>query len=210
MIEAVQTEWTKQDEAPTIHNVFSKDEVIQATAFLQKREKDIAKYCELIHLASETNVAENKDFQKAFTAFYMLRRDDSWREYYFQLFEEMKNRRAALSFGEIQLRLYLHCDQIESSFSSKMLATLDPEVPMWDSYVLKKLGFKLKGKNKGLRLSQAVVLYDNICSWYHEFLQTEEARSMIEAFDQAFPEYTRITQIKKIDFLIWGMRSHRE
>ena len=51
----------------------------------------------------------------------------------------------------------------------------------------------------------AVILYDNICNWYKDFL-TDEAKEMIGMFDQAFPEYSNITEIKKIDFIIWALR----
>lgn len=76
--------------------VFSEDAVKQAARLLQARKSDIAKYCELLRRSSEVNVAEDKDFQKAFTAFYRLRRDSSWRSYFFKLFEEQKNRKDSI------------------------------------------------------------------------------------------------------------------
>ena len=185
---------------------FSISAVKEALKLLVERKADIAKYCDLQRRSLEVNVAEDRDFQKAFTAFYRLRRNDAWRDYYFKLFEEQKNKKNEISFGEIQLRLFQHCGQIESSFSSKMLATINPQMPIWDSYVLKNLGLKLNGMNKELRFSLAVVLYDKICSWYKDFLKTEEAKKMLDLFDQAFPEFRDITKVKKIDFIIWALR----
>ena len=185
---------------------FSKSDVKEALKFLAERKADIARYCDLQRRSLEVNVAEDREFQKAFTAFYRLRRNDAWRKYYFKLFEEQKKKENHTSFGEIQLRLFQHCGQIESSFSSKMLATFDPQMPIWDSYVLKNLGLKLKGTNKELRFSLAVVLYDNICSWYRDFLKTDEAKELLSLFDQAFPEFRDITDVKKIDFIIWALR----
>ena len=187
-------------------SVFQGKNVKQAILLLQERKVDIARYCDLQKRSSEVNIAEDKEFQKAFTAFYRLRRDDAWRDYYFKLFEEQKHKKTGTSFGEIQLRLFQHCGQIESSFSSKMLATIKPEMPIWDSYVLKNLGLKLKGTNKDIRFSLAVVLYDNICSWYRDFMKTDEAKEMGSLFDQTFPEFNAITPIKKIDFIIWALR----
>ena len=189
-----------------VNRVFAEDAVKQAARLLQARKSDIARYCDLQLRSSEVNVAEDKDFQKSFTAFYRLRRDSVWRTYYFKLFEDRKNRKDSISFGEIQLRLFQQCGKIESSFSSKMLATIDPNKPIWDSYVLKNLGLKLMGKSKEERFSAAVVLYDNICNWYRDYLQTDEARDMIKMFDQTFPEFSHITQVKKIDFIIWALR----
>lgn len=190
----------------TDKSVFNQDDVKKAIKLLEQRKASIARYYDLLQLSAAVNVAEDLSFQKAFTAFYRLRRDKHWRAYYFELFERMKSRKTQASFEEIQLRLFQKCGQIESSFSSKMLATINPDMPIWDSYVLKNLGLKLRGKNKEERFSMAVVLYDNICSWYKDFLKTDESKEMIGMFDQAFPEYSNITEIKKIDFIIWALR----
>ena len=187
-------------------SVFNQNDVKKAIRLLEQRKASIARYYDLLQSSTAVNIAEDLSFQKAFTAFYRLRRDKDWRAYYFDLFECMKSRKEDVSFGEIQLRLFLKCGQIESSFSSKMLATINPDMPIWDSYVLKNLGLKLRGKNKEERFSMAVVLYDNICSWYRDFLKTDEAKEMIGMFDQAFPEYSNLTEIKKIDFIIWALR----
>lgn len=183
---------------------FSADNVKRGIALLKTRKSDIIKYCDLQQRTLEVNIAEDRAFQREFTAFYRLRRNDNWRQYYFKLFEDLK--KSDVSFGEIQLRIFQKCGQIESSFSSKMLATIDPNMPIWDSYVLKNLGLKLKGKSKDERFSQAVVLYEKICSWYKEFLKTDEAKEMQALFDETFPEFSNITAVKKIDFIIWALR----
>ena len=185
---------------------FSKIEIYEALTLLQDRKSDLIKYHDLQKQFLAVNVAENKSFQKTFTVFYRLRRDDEWRHYYFSLFEEYKKRKDVPSFGEIQLRLFQHCGQVESSFSSKMLATLDPNMPIWDSYILKNLGLKLKGRTKEERFSLAVVLYDSICNWYTDFLKTDEAKEMLELFNEAFPEFNHFTPVKKIDFILWALR----
>ena len=68
------------------------------------------------------------------------------------------------------MRLYQAAEQIEASFSSKMLAMFNPDISIWDSNVLKCLNLSLKGRNPELRFSDAVGLYDRICKWYELFL----------------------------------------
>ena len=86
-----------------------------------------------------------------------------------------------------------------------MLATLDTDMPIWDSNVLKALDLKLTGKTSELKMSNAVVLYDRICRWYKAFLQTETANLWISVFDQAFPEeFKGMSSTKKIDFILWA------
>ena len=85
-----------------------------------------------------------------------------------------------------------------------MLAMLDPDMPIWDSNVLKCLQLKLKGNTPELKMSNAVVLYDHICSWYIRFLQTDEAKEMIGRFNREFPGFESLTPTKKIDFILWA------
>ena len=109
-----------------------------------------------------------------------------------------------ISFGEILLRLFQATGQIESSFASKMFATLNPDMPIWDSNVLKCLRLQLKGSTPELKMSNAVVLYDRICRWYELFLQTEEAKSMLSRFDRELSDFKSMTPTKKIDFILWA------
>ena len=172
----------------------------KAMGQLRKRENDIRRYLEIMRKADTPDSAE---FQRAYDAFYRVRRNDAWRAVYFRLMSDFR-KRTALTFGEILLRLYQATGQIEASFSSKMLATLDADMPIWDSRVLKALNLKLTGKTPELKLSNAVVLYDRICRWYKAFLQTENAKNMIRQFNSEFPEFQNMSSVKKIDFILWA------
>ena len=171
-----------------------------AITVLKRRKKDIQRYIEIMQLSDEPM---SPVFQRKFTAFYRVRRNEVWRSDYFNLMDTYRGK-ADVTFGEILLRLYQKSGQIEASFASKMLATLDPNMPIWDRNVLNYLGFHLTGKTRELKISNAVVLYDRICRWYKALLQTEDAKLLIARFDQAFPEFCSIGETKKVDFLIWA------
>jgi hypothetical protein len=47
-------------------------------------------------------------------------------------------------FEEVIWYLYEKTVQVEASFCSKLLCTIQPNMPIWDVYVLKKLGLKIK------------------------------------------------------------------
>lgn len=185
---------------------FETANVLRAVEILQQRKTDIARYRTIQQWTFQKNVAVDREFQRTFTAFYRVRRDAIWRTSYFNLFEYLKNRKVNVSFEEILQQLFQKVGRIEASFSSKMLATINPDMPIWDSIVLKNLGLKLKGKDKKDRLLQAVLLYEKICCWYEKFLKTDEATEMIRLFDQTFPEFREISRIKKVDFVIWAIR----
>ena len=110
------------------------------------------------------------------------------------------------TFESILRILYEKTGNIEASFSSKMLATLCSEKPIWDRYVLDNLGLKLEGGSKEQQLSNAVLLYEEIENWYADFMTTENAMACLETFDNTFHGYTWISDIKKIDCFLWSIR----
>jgi hypothetical protein len=172
-----------------------------AIATLRRRESDIRTYLEIMQMAENPN---NPEFQRKYDAFYRVRRNQAWRNEYFNLMSVFR-RRNNPTFGEILRCLQKRTQQVESSFSSKMLATLDANKPIWDSKVLTALNLKLTGNSSELKMLNAERLYDRICNWYDAFLQTENARRMIESFNNEFNGFNGLmSPTKIIDFILWA------
>lgn len=144
---------------------------------------------------------DSPDFQRKFNGFYRVRRNGEWRTIYYDLFKKARNQH--WSFAQIITEIYRSTGNVEASFSSKMLATIDPDKPIWDQFVLKGLGLKLKGTTPEEKLHNAIALYRRIEKWYADYLLTEEARQNIAEFDRILPDYTWLSDTKKIDFLLW-------
>ncbi len=161
-------------------------------------------YKDIIQSVMKINVAADADFQRTFNYFYVVRRNAAWRKIYYDYFERIKNEKP--TFKEIITYLYEQTGNIEPSFSSKMLASIDPDKPIWDKYILQNLGKELKGKTKQEQLENAIMLYAEIERWYKSFLDTDEAKECIEVFDRLMPDYRWISRTKKIDSVIWGTR----
>ena len=162
------------------------------------------KYHYIMKQVMKTNVSTDIDFQRTFNAFYVVRRNNEWRKIYYSLFEEVKTKTP--SFSSIITHLYQCTGNIEPSFSSKMLASIFPEKPIWDKYVLQSLHMELVGNTKEERLHNAIILYSNIEKWYEDFLQTPKAKECIETFDRIMSDYKHISNIKKMDSILWSIR----
>ena len=162
------------------------------------------KYQFIMEQLRKTNVSTDAVFQRTFNGFYIVRRNDAWRKVYYEYFEYVKN--ATPTFESILTYLYDCTGNIEPSFSSKMLATIYPDKPIWDRYVVQNLNLELVGTTKQERLKNAIVLYSDIEKWYDDFLQTEKAKECIKVFDNVMPDYKNITSIKKIDSILWSIR----
>ena len=146
-----------------------------------------------------------KEFKRMFNGYYKVRRNMGWQEIYYGVFIEAKKDPEKYSFERILKELYKSTQMIEASFSSKMLATIDSSKPIWDQYVLKNLGFHLKSKGEN-RLEKAVELYSKIEIWYDSYINSSEGKENIRVFDLMLPDYVSISNIKKIDCLLWARR----
>ena len=162
------------------------------------------KYRYIMNQVHQVDVSNDADFQRIFNGFYLIRRNAEWRKCFYAYFETAKAKTP--TFAEIITYLYEMTGNLEASFSSKMLATLCEDKPIWDRYVLQNLSLQIEGRTKAEKLQNAIHLYEAIENWYAEFLTTDKAKECIEAFNQTLPDYAGIFDIKKVDTLLWSIR----
>ena len=162
------------------------------------------KYQYIIEQVGKTDVSTDAEFQRIFNGFYIVRRNEAWRKVYYEYFEKVKTEEP--TFASILTYMYEQTGNIEPSFSSKMLASIFWDKPIWDRYVVQNLNIQLVGTTKQEKLENAIALYADMEKWYEEFLQTDKAKECIEAFDRVMPDYTHISSIKKIDSILWSIR----
>ena len=168
---------------------------------LDRVEIGIEKYNWIMKRVHETDVSSDVAFQRAFNGFYRMRqRPASFYASYYAYLEKNKNNQE-ISFEDIVTYLYQETGSIHASFSSKLLATVNPNMPIWDKFVLQNLGLRTPYSYEKDRLQKTIQMYQKICDWY----KTDEAIKKLAAFNQQFPG-TNITDVKKIDFILWATR----
>ncbi len=157
-------------------------------------------YAEIMKRVRETDVSKDADFQRVFNGFYKVRRNEEWRKCYYQLFEKMKTEYA--TFEDILDSLYESTGRIEASFASKMLATLHPNQPIWDKYVIHNLELEVSEKS----LDVAVDVYEKMVEWYGQYIRSLNGQQCIKKFGEILPGYAWISDVKKVDYFLWGLR----
>lgn len=162
-------------------------------------------YAQIQRASRETDVRADLDFQRLYNRFYRVRRNAEWQAAYYEIMQREKVSQT-LSFADILREMHGRTGNVEASFTSKMIATLDPDRPIWDSIVLERLGLKLKGMTAQAKLENAVSVYESIVGWYADYLATEDATQNIALFDELLPDYAWLTAVKKLDFLLWSSR----
>lgn len=165
-----------------------------------ERYLNLKRYVEIMEHVWKTDVSKDTNFQRTFNGFYQIRRNEEWRKCYYQLFEKMKTEYA--TFDDILHSLYENTGRIEVSFSSKMLATLHPNQPIWDKYVVHNLELTVPKKN----IDGMVDVYEKIVEWYEGYIRSLNGQQCIKRFNEVLPAYAWISDVKKVDYFLWEMR----
>lgn len=125
---------------------------------IKSARKGIRQYLEIMSLISKVNVAEDRDFQRKFNAFYRVRqRPPHWYRAYFSYLETSKGNKA--SFDDVLDKLQALTGRYEPSFASKFVATLDPEQPVWDVWVLRNTHTRVPSYSSKTKIAEAKVAY---------------------------------------------------
>jgi hypothetical protein len=170
-----------------------------------KQSFGIDRYAFIIKEIHNLDISKDLYYQRTYNAFYVVRRDATWRKTYYDYFEKQKKNKD-LTFEDIIRYLYKHTGFVEASFSSKLLSTINPKMPIWDSYVLKNLGFKTKKVKPLDKIEEVVKLYREIIEYYSKLIDSKWGKDVISTFDSALPAFKGISPTKKIDFFVWKIR----
>ena len=164
-------------------------------------EIGLEKYNWIMKRIREVDVSTDAEFQKFYNGFYRMRqRPATFYASYYAYLEQHKHNRD-LTFEDVVTYLYQETGSIHASFSSKLLATVNPDMPIWDKFVLQNLGLRAPYYYEEDRIQKTVQLYQRICDWY----ESSEATEKLNEFNRLFPG-VEISNVKKIDFILWATR----
>lgn len=167
-------------------------------------KKGLEKYLAIMNHLHNTDVSKDANFHKLYNGFYRMRqRTPQFYFTYYSLLEQKK--KSEVTFKDIFLTLKEQTNRNEASFSSKMVASINPDMPVWDQFVMKNAGIKVPSYSVKNREQRIISAYDQLVKWYADYLQTQEARDIIDLFNIKFPD-VGITDVKKIDLFLWQNR----
>lgn len=176
---------------------------------IDRTRRSIPRYIEVMERLYRVDVSKDADFQKLFKGFYRVRQKSSaWYAAYFGLMEESKSRKPTFPETLDALRARLGNDAYEPSFSSKLVATLNPFCPIWDEFVLQNTGHTPPSYMSRTKHDEAKTAYASIVDWYNRFMRSSEGRRWISIFNEHVDESYRLSDIKKVDFILWQIRDN--
>jgi hypothetical protein len=164
----------------------------------------VVKYQQIMDDFKTVDVSIDDGFQRRFNGFYRMRqRSKDYYQDYFCYLEQQK--KGVLNYSDALNHFYNKFHRVEASFASKLAATIDPTLPIIDKYILASWNFRLPYTKDADRIQKIVDIHAKLQQKMMEYCESSEGKEAICLFDLKFPNNT-ITQIKKIDFVIWQMR----
>ncbi len=164
----------------------------------------LEKYSWLQAALPTRDVARDREFQTAFNAFYRVRRGIAWQSAFYRLLQRSKS--DPPSFASVLRALLAEAGRVEASFASKLVASVDPEMPVIDAFVLKNLDLRLQRTGPvERRLARIVELHDCIRQTYSGYLESERGRYLVASFEASYPG-RHITRTKMLDLVLWQTR----
>ena len=182
-----------------------KIDISKISQSLLEKQPRIKKYFAIMDKFSDPNFKEDVEFRKLFNDFYKIRQRP--KEFYDLLYFYLENKKNTnVKYEDILNYFQVEYGSLEKSFSSKVLATINPDMPVWDSEVLKKLDMTAPTINTKNRFEKTVEMYYEIVEWYKEYMETYNAKEAINEFDKVF-QNNEVTRVKKIDLILWSIRN---
>lgn len=155
----------------------------------------------------------DQGYQCVFNGFYrMQRRSTEWYGYYFAMLEREKHNKH-ITFKQVLETIYTEKNRVEPSFSSKLVATIRPEMPVYDKHVKENLSLEVLPQYKPAneRVRGLLRMYDRLEEMVNTIIREDIfIRKLRPAFDKKFPTYAHISDVKKLDFLIWQYRGNEK
>lgn len=174
-------------------------------------EESIAVYAFLQKEFQKNKITENHVFQFVYRSFYRLDNaglSKAFKQAYFVIMEELRHA-SSIDLVQIVDRLYEYPrlkgdNSVQFSFSTKLVNTINPTYPIYDSEVAKVFGFSTYHiKDKDQKMKRYLSQYQTIQDTYNVLLNDSQFLEILYQFDRRFPEYN-LTPIKKIDFIFWS------
>ena len=201
------------------NELFTNPRMDQTLGKLKKVQLKLCRYDFLQKKLLTTDISTHGKYQTTFKGFYSVgHQQPAWYEAFFLILEREKCNHK-ISFREVLEEMWHKTKRIEASFSSKLVATINPSKPVWDKYVLQHLGLRAQSEKIGrittrkkdiesyrLRISETEHLHSCIQEKAEASLQCDGFREWKRRFNKKFPQFVHFTDIKKLDLFYWQLR----
>jgi len=164
---------------------------------------------------TEGNITNNYLFQFVFKKYYFGFNERFYKKEffdgYFSIFSDKDVQEKIATdidvskvIEEIMDYLYPYNQKLEISYTTKMIHTINPNYPIYDSNVIKALKLKITyNKNLNMRKKQYLNKYQEIVNIYNCLLEKKMLSNLIDIIS-AERDLSKLNDIKILDYIFWS------
>jgi len=152
-------------------------------------------------------VKNDEEFRRKFKLFYRLSPAHlgiQFEDKYFELLESGEE-----DLGRILRELYeketlRKAKTVQFSFATKLIHTLNPNRPIFDSKVKERLNIEVRGNNKEEKITSSIKAYQDLQEKITSLLEKSEIKKIISEFRNKFKTKGLTSDVKILDFILWS------
>ena len=186
----------------------------QAAIFKNIEQESIDVYIFLHREAQKGDVAQDNVFQFVFRSFYRL--DSAGlgpkiKKKYFRLLGKKCQDLKIILEKLHEIKTLRNLNTVQFSFATKLLHTLDPRNPIYDSKVALATHIHTGGNTPESRIQSCMEKYEELRQIHATLLKNVGIQRVISRFRNKFKVSSQvIPNVKIVDFLLWSLGSLRE
>lgn len=177
---------------------------------LEKKKNDVDRYFYITSVfAQDEPISGNEEFKEAYKSFYVMRAAGLGQQHfekYFELLDRRVNNLETILNELYEIKTLKQQNSLQFSFSTKLLHTLDNNLPIYDNQVKKTIGLPDTYNVQDSRYKKTKALlayYENLKMIYRQLLEKTPIKKLIEDIRNHFKWTDQITDVKILDFILW-------
>jgi hypothetical protein len=178
---------------------------------LEKRKNDVYRYFYIAsRFAQNEPISGNEEFKETYKSFYVMRTAGLSQQHfdkYFELLDRRVNNLETILNELYEIKTLKQQNSLQFSFSTKLLHTIDNNLPIYDNQVKKTLGLPDTYNIQDSRYKKTKALlayYSNLKMIYRQLLEKAPIKKLIENIRDHFRwPADQIGDVKILDFILW-------
>ena len=166
---------------------------------LDARTLEKYQYLQAHKLNCEIN--RDQEYKSFFSNYYQMQMTSEDQRIFFDILEREKGNKS-ISFNVILKEIYKNTGRRQSFYSSSIVHTSNPKMPIWNKNLIYDLSLKeYYDPSRGLDPYNKTYLY--MKTWADMAIKDAYFTTWVEKFDEFFPDFKDFTDIKKLDLFFW-------
>jgi len=178
---------------------------------LGNRKDDIDRYFYITSVFAQNEpISGNEEFKKKYKSFYVMRTAGLSQQHfdkYFELLDRRENNLETILNELYEIKTLKNQNSLQFSFATKLLHTLDNNLPIYDNLVKKTLGLPDPYNVQDSpykKTKKLLAYYANLKMIYRQLLAEAPIKRIIDDIRKKFGwTANQINDVKILDFILW-------